>query len=345
MTDSNLGTPAGPLGRGPLGRVALGAVRAMDAVGVPAGRELMRRSLWGAVPLAPPAPPAGPPRLALSFDLDYQADTDALPGLVRLADRVGVPMTLFSIGALVDADPGPYREAAQAGHEIANHTHTHPNNPVLCPDHEFWDLSADDMADEIGRAQDALERHTGQRPTGFRTPHFKDAAPMWDALARFPEITYVSTVLASQTPHRTPYVPHTAAGGAGRASRFGHHRAASPAASPPGATLMIPLTPDPDHRWSPFCSYHAIRQPANPAMGAGMHTLDEFPVLWREMLRRARPLGFASVYFDPLDVMRDAETETVFETMLRDARSAGWEVVTLAETERVWREHLNLPLR
>ncbi len=33
------------------------------------------------------------------------------------------------------------------------------------------------------------------------------------------------------------------------------------------------------------------------------------------MLRRAWDDGFASVYFDPLDVMRDAETAAVFEVI------------------------------
>lgn len=300
-------------------------------------RVLSRRSLWRYVPVRQPSPPIGPPMLALSFDLDYQADTDALDALVDLMARVQVRATLFSIGALVEADPEPYRRAAQAGHEIANHTQTHPDNPVLNPDNEFWHLSAEEMEDEIGRAQDTLERATGQRPTGFRTPHFKDASAMFDALDAFPEIDYVSTVLASQSPHRVPYLPARSSAphdtsGRHAATRFAHHLSAEDE-----RLLMIPLTPDPDHRWSPFCSYHAIRTPSNPEMGAGMHTIDEFESLWQTMLRRAHRDGFASVYFDPLDVMRDSETADAFERMLVGAVASGWSVATLADVARAWR--------
>ena len=333
------------------GRLVAGAVRLADGLGAGVGlgevgsRVLAERSLWGHVPRRPSPHPSGPPRLALSFDLDYQADTDALDGLVALLGRVGVRATLFSIGKLVEADPAPYRRAAAVRHEIANHTHTHPDNPVLCPDREFWDLSADEMTEEIGQAQDALEAHTGQRPVGFRTPHFKDGAPMFEALGRHPEITYVSTVLASQSPHPTPYFPRTARDaqpGRKARARTAHHFPADAAShatggAPSNVPLMIPLTPDPDHRWSPFCSYHAIRRPSNPAKGAGLHTLAEFPTLWRTMLARARPDGFASVYFDPLDVMRDHETAAVFEQMLATARDGGWAVGTLAEVEAAWR--------
>jgi hypothetical protein len=260
---------------------------------------------------------------------------------VDLLGRLDARATLFCIGALAEANPEPYRRAADAGHEIGNHTQTHPNNPVLNPDREFWHLSVEEMADEIVRAQDVLERATGQRPVGFRSPHFKDGAAMFEALDQAPEITYVSTVLASQSPHRVPYRPARAlppydCSGRKAADRFVHHFAARAEER----LLMIPLTPDPDHRWSPFCSYHAIRQPPDHAQGAGMHTLAEFESLWADMLRRARPDGFASVYFDPLDVMRDRDTIAAFERMLRHASATGWKMTTLADAERAWRSVL-----
>ncbi len=297
--------------------------------------ELTRRSLWGAVPRAVRPAPPGPPMLALSFDLDYREDTLALPALVALLDRLGLPMTVFSIGRLVERDPTPYAEAAAAGHEIANHTWSHPDNPVLNPDREFWHLDEAEMIDEIGRCQDALERHAGARPTSFRSPHFKDAFRMMSALRRFPEITCVSTALASKCPVPTPYLPAREPV-AGDLSLHFPAAAASPA--PAAGPLMVPLTPCPGMRWSPFCSYSAIRLPRDPARGAGMLGVPEWERRWARMLGRAARRGFASVYFDPIDVMRDDQTRAAFERMLVHAVDAGWRVSTVAEVERAWRE-------
>ena len=296
-----------------------------------AARLLSERKLWGHVPRRRPAMPDGPPRLALSFDLDYQADTDALPALVALMAELDVRSTLFSIGKLVEADPAPYRAAAEAGHEIANHTWSHPDNPVLNPDREFWDLAGREMEGEIGRAQDALEAATGQRPTGFRAPHFKDAFPLRGALAASPEITYLSSSLATRCPVPVPFVP-------ARAEVHGRRSLDFPAPDPrPGDLLMIPLTACPGVRWSPFSSYLSIRRPSDPARGAGLHDPARFAELWRDMLRQERRRRFASVYFDPLDLMRDAETRAAFRAMLEHALAEGWDVGPLRAVEAAWR--------
>jgi hypothetical protein len=247
-------------------------------------------------------------------------------------------MTLFSIGMLVARDPAPYRVAAEAGHEIANHTWSHPDNPVLNQGTEFWHLSVDEMAEEIGRAQDTLERDTGVRPSGFRTPHFKDAVRMMAALDRFPEITYLSTALASRCPRPTPYFPSRDPRLGELALNFAQTNGT------PSRQLMIPLTPCPGLRWSPFCSYSSIRRPTNHGRGAGRHTLEEWEALWRIMLGRARVLCFASVYFDPMDVMRDAATASTFERMLNAAREWGWQLAPLCEVERRWRPKVELEL-
>lgn len=294
--------------------------------------KLTRHSLWGHLPRRTAPQPAGPPLLALSFDLDYQRDTDVLDSLVALLAEHDAPATMFSIGKLVTADPDPYARAAAAGHELANHTWSHPDNPVLNPDREFWDLSVAEMTAEIGRCQDILHEVSGTRPCGFRSPHFKDAFRMMDAVSSFPELTYVSTALASRCPCPTPYFPLAQ-------PRYAdltlHHPATGQA--PGWSQLMIPLTPCPGLRWSPFCSYSSIRRPTDRERGAGLHTVEEWEALWKKMLRRATPRGFASVYFDPLDVMRDDETQAAFRSMLAHAKSSGWEIVTLQSLEQRWR--------
>lgn len=246
-------------------------------------------------------------------------------------ERLEARSTLFCIGARVEQDPSPYRAAAMAGHEIGNHTQTHPDNPVLNPHREFWHLSAAEMQAEIGRAQDTLERHCGQRPRGFRSPHFKDAFPLLEALRAFPELEYLSSALASRSPCSTPFFPALQQYPGDRGLHY---------PVPAGAgydKLMIPLSPSPEFRWSPFSSYSSIRRPANPKMGAGLQSLPQWERSWSRLLERSRSAGFCSVYFDPLDVVRDVETAETFERMLTHARGTGWALPPLAEVTRSWR--------
>jgi len=296
--------------------------------------QLTRRSLWGALPRTVQPTPDGPKRLALSFDLDYREDTIALTPLLELLDRLSMPMTVFAIGKLVEQDPAPYARAAEAGHELGNHTWSHPDNPVLNPDREFWHLSEQEMREEIVRGQEAIEAGTGQRPTSFRTPHFKDAFRMMEALRAAPEIDCISTTLASKCPVPTPYRPTRRERAGDLSLHFPADAGDTDAMSGP---LMVPLTPCPGMRWSPFCSYSAIRIPRDPQRGAGLLDVAEWERRWQRMLARAQRRRFASVYFDPIDVMRDEHTRAAFERMLRHARDTDWRVDTVRDVADAWR--------
>jgi peptidoglycan/xylan/chitin deacetylase (PgdA/CDA1 family) len=105
---------------------------------------------------APPAPArarfvdAGPTdelRVALTF---HTAGDLALAQelLDALADRNTV-MTAFVVGEWLDANPSWARKLLDGGHELANHTYTHPT---------FASLSSDEMLDEVVRCRDVLER-------------------------------------------------------------------------------------------------------------------------------------------------------------------------------------------
>lgn len=280
---------------------------------------------------APLAAPDGVRRVVLSFDLDYQRDTDLLPALLDLLAARGVRASFACIGRLVEADPSPYRRAVAEGHEIVNHTWSHPDNPVLAPDREFWHLSVREMQDEIGRAQDGFATLLGVRPRGFRSPHFKDAPRMLEALDAFPEIRWLSSTLSSGIPGGLPYYPVRDADVGPLAHRF-----TALDAYDNTSRLMLPLTACPEHRWSPFCSYDGLRAPPDAARGAGLHTPAGWEACWRRLLRERRVDGYVSTYFDPLDVVRDAPTTRLFDGMLAHALGEGWQITTLDEAARAW---------
>ena len=56
------------------------------------------------------------------------------------------------------------RQAADAGHEMANHSHNHP--------YALTRLSPERIAEEIAQAHEAITDATGQAPVGFRAPGY-----------------------------------------------------------------------------------------------------------------------------------------------------------------------------
>jgi peptidoglycan/xylan/chitin deacetylase (PgdA/CDA1 family) len=107
---------------------------------------------------APASVPGGPaafvahgPRTKQAVALTFHLSGDR--GLVnRLLDGLsqhGVVVTAFVVGRWLDANPDIATRLVADGHELANHTYTHPT---------FHRLTPVQMADEITRCRDSLVR-------------------------------------------------------------------------------------------------------------------------------------------------------------------------------------------
>ena len=81
--------------------------------------------------------------------------------LAELAKR-RIHVTFFLIGRNVKAHPELAKAMVEAGHEVANHTFTHPT---------LSKLSDAAVADELRRGQDTLHAATGVTPNLFRPPY------------------------------------------------------------------------------------------------------------------------------------------------------------------------------
>ncbi|HSS38010.1 MAG TPA: polysaccharide deacetylase family protein [Polyangia bacterium] len=104
----------------------------------------------------PPAPPPG-----------HVVLRKCLPRFLDLFDRHHIKATFFVVGADLaeDADGRALlAQAARAGHELANHTHTHP--------YDFTHLPREAMAAEIDHAHAAIADVAGRPPVGFRAPGY-----------------------------------------------------------------------------------------------------------------------------------------------------------------------------
>ncbi len=102
--------------------------------------------------------PRDRPLLALTFD---DGPSEGTPAILEVLRRYGVPATFFQVGANVDRLPGIARAVRDAGHEIGNHSYSHPL---------FCFRSTGFMESDLRRAQEAIGRHTGAQPIWFRAP-------------------------------------------------------------------------------------------------------------------------------------------------------------------------------
>ena len=78
------------------------------------------------------------------------------------------------VGEWVDKFPDSVKALADAGHEIMNHSDTHPHMPAL---------SVEKMTEEINACNDKIEKITGRRPTLFRAPYGEYDNTLIDALS------------------------------------------------------------------------------------------------------------------------------------------------------------------
>lgn len=99
------------------------------------------------------------PAIALTFD---DGPSESTPELLEILARHGAPATFFQCGVNVRRLPQVSREVAARGHEIGNHTDTHP---------KLYFQSAHFIYGELARAQETIEQTTGLRPRLFRAPY------------------------------------------------------------------------------------------------------------------------------------------------------------------------------
>jgi peptidoglycan/xylan/chitin deacetylase (PgdA/CDA1 family) len=118
-------------------------------------------------------------------------------GLWRFLDaleRTGTPATFFMCGRAVARVPHLARRVAEAGHEPACHG-------WLWRPHADYDTPEAERAD-LGRATDAIERATGQRPQGFFCRGGE--SPWTRSLLREAGYVYASNAFDDDLPYRDP---------------------------------------------------------------------------------------------------------------------------------------------
>jgi hypothetical protein len=127
--------------------------------------------------------PAGAPALV------YE---QGIPRLLDLFDEYDIQATFFICGRDLPAHNGAIAEMVRRGHEIANHTYSHPMG--------FARLSPAAKRAEIVRSHDLLAAAAGRAPVGFKSPGYSFHPEQLAILAGLGYL-YDSSILP------TPYAP------------------------------------------------------------------------------------------------------------------------------------------
>jgi peptidoglycan/xylan/chitin deacetylase (PgdA/CDA1 family) len=85
--------------------------------------------------------------------------------LLEVLDTYGVKAVFFVVGKIIEEYPDVIKEVAGDGHEIAIHGYAHEHLDRLTKE----DLTT--FGDNLSRIELSLERLTGKRPVGFRSPY------------------------------------------------------------------------------------------------------------------------------------------------------------------------------
>ncbi len=99
-------------------------------------------------------------QVAISFDAAW--GNDDTETLIKILAEYDVPATFFVVGAWVDKYPESVKQLSDAGHQIQNHSNSHPN---------MSQLSSSQMVDEITTCNEKIKSVTGKTPTLFRPPY------------------------------------------------------------------------------------------------------------------------------------------------------------------------------
>ena len=117
-----------------------------------------------------------------------------LPRLISMLARKAVPATLFTPGWVAETYPDAVRAAVAAGMEIGHHGYHHTPPATQ---------SRDEERESIYRGIEAIDRVSGTRPVGYRSPSWDFSANTLDLITEA-GFAYSSNMMDDDAPYLHP---------------------------------------------------------------------------------------------------------------------------------------------
>lgn len=98
--------------------------------------------------------------IALTFDISYNERN--IDEILNVLDKYNAKATFFVVGKWIDKNEDVLKKIHQKGHEIGNHSYSHPN---------FNEISEKEMKKELDMTSEKIKKITGEDTKIFRPPY------------------------------------------------------------------------------------------------------------------------------------------------------------------------------
>ncbi|MBP7507581.1 MAG: polysaccharide deacetylase family protein [Prolixibacteraceae bacterium] len=218
--------------------------------------------------------------LTISFDCDYPRDAEALPQVLKILARYPFKATFACVGHWIEKYPVEHKLIIDHGHEVMNHTYSHPDNEILNPGRKFRYISRQDKIDEIKRCHDICRNILRVAPTGCRIPHFKSlfSSDIYSILKQVGYEYSSSTWLTNTYSNGMPFTAED-------------------------EIVEFPVTTCPKHPFTVFDTWHSLNSP-RMLYKIGHRSVQEYIALTKYLVRLAvETNSYINIYIDPFDVI------------------------------------------
>ncbi len=224
---------------------------------------------------------------SLTFDFDFESDIEAFDLLLDKLQQYHIKAGFAVIGKFVKKYPDIHKKAVEQGHEIINHTYTHPNNPHWAANRYFNKLSYQEQKDEIYKAHEVFYNILGIEVVGFRTPHYGNlhTESVYDILKEL-NYFYSSSTAANEVE--------------GFSAPFWHKGILE---IPTGCSMHYPL--------AIFDSWNMLRK-KNPFILDDKKFIQEFEITLKFIQENNL---FLTHYFDPYDIIQNNKLDAILHIL------------------------------
>jgi len=246
----------------------------------------------------------------LSFDCDFTADIQAIPALLDMLTSYSIKTNFACIGKFIEKYPKVHEKMIDDGHEIINHTYTHPDNEEWNPNQKFNELTIEQQREEIYKCHEVCKNILDYIPMGFRTPHFGElhTDSIYDIIKEL-GYKYSSSTIAVKTPKfGLPYIKDS--------------------------ILEFPLSPCPKHLFTIFDTWHSFER------GNGEHKAEkEFYKLFKQLIEIGiKTNSYINVYFDPQDIVKLKEFKMMLDYVEEKEKRKDIWVARYEDIVRRWKD-------